>query len=474
MSFFLSPVVDLNCSSQKRRRDSEDCDESAKKLCLPGINSGKAQTPKPTVGNSLSTSLLSQPSSRHSSSGMEMSPKTTDSHLCTEPARGQSTCLEPSSKPTESSCASLSPKPYQTRPPMGAKQAFINSSQNHTSNVIELRSPSRKRSEENDKKDKSSSEVPQKDAGSSPHVQLSRRHSEHSHHSNSVLPAKTPSRGSHVEESRKSDSSAHKPASKTNSDSSCRSTERNKTRSRRPVVIPDDINDLFTPDPMTFLVSHGQKTAKPKINGVVSPTSEKSSSSSTSVSGSSCRKTASPHAVDNHVSSAHQPKSSLPTVTLERVKLEYLKSICSKDSELKNTSSSRQLKHESVKSDVKHTPPLPNNVRPCALETGTSTASSCRSQSPPLQRQASEGHHRKPVHEEDPIDVELDLGLSFALDLDLSQSSHSSEEEQLLSLQEMMERVTKPPDTPEKGAFSEPSTPGHRSCQSNTVSHVFI
>ncbi|XP_038592659.1 SMC5-SMC6 complex localization factor protein 2 [Micropterus salmoides] len=53
--------------------------------------------------------------------------------------------------------------------------------------------------------------------------------------------------------------------------------------------------------------------------------------------------------------------------------------------------------------------------------------------------------------------------------MDLTQSSHSSEDEQLISLQEMMERVTKPTDTPEKDAFSEPSTPGHRSSQSKTL-----
>lgn len=52
----------------------------------------------------------------------------------------------------------------------------------------------------------------------------------------------------------------------------------------------------------------------------------------------------------------------------------------------------------------------------------------------------------------------------------MSQSSQSSEDEQLLSLQEMMERVTKPPDTPEKEAFSEPSTPRHHSSKLRTVS----
>lgn len=481
------PVVDLNCSSQKRHREFEDCnDDSPKKLCVPGVNSGKAQRPNPSAGNTLSTSLPSQPPAKHSSV-LEQSPKTTDSHLCTEPACDPSTRLEQSStfKPTQSSCESLSHKPcIKKRPSVGANQAYINSTQNHTSQLIVLRSPSKdpgeeclkKRIEENDKRDKSSSllssEVPQKDTGSSPQ-------SGHTCRSISVLPVKTLSGVDHMEESRKSDSSTSKPASKTNSGSlSCRTAERNKTpRPRRPVAIPNNIDELFTPDPLTYVVSSGHKTAKPKMDGIKSPTSVKSSSSSTVsstlVTGSSCRKMGSPHAVDAKVSSfssAHHPQISLPTLALERVKLEHLKSTCSKDSELQNgpiTYSSRQLKDESVKSDEKHTSLLPYKVEPSALETGTTTSTSHCSQSPRLARQASE-RRRTPVHEEDPIDVELDLGLSFALDLDLTQSSHSSEEEQLLSLQEMMQRVTKPPDTPEKGAFSEPSTPGHHSCQSKT------
>ncbi|XP_044069597.1 SMC5-SMC6 complex localization factor protein 2 isoform X3 [Siniperca chuatsi] len=464
----LIPAVDLNYSSQKRHREFEDCDDSAKKLCLQGANSGKAQTPKPTVGNSLSTSLMSQPSSRHSSL-LELSPKTTDSHLCTEPASGQSTCVELLStfKPTQSSCASLSPKPcIKRRPSMGAKQAYY--TQNPTVKLIELRSPSKpgeerlkKRSKENDKRDKSSSllpsEVPQKDTGSLPQE---------------------------VEVSRKSDSSTPKPASKPNSGSpSCRTVERNKTaRPRKSVAISNDIDELFTPDPMTYVVSPSHKTAKPKKDGgtIKSPTPENSCSSSnvtsstTPVTGSRCHKTqnftvtTSPHAVDTKVSSsssARHQQMSLPTVALEWVKLENLRSHFSKDGQLKNSpitsSSGRQLKDESVKSHEKHTSLLPNNVRP------DQTSTSHCSQSPLLERQASEGS-RKQVNEEDPIDVELDLGLSFALDLDLTQSSHSSEEEQLLSLQEMMECVTKPPDTPEKGVFSEPSTPGHHSCQSIT------
>lgn len=56
-----------------------------------------------------------------------------------------------------------------------------------------------------------------------------------------------------------------------------------------------------------------------------------------------------------------------------------------------------------------------------------------------------------------PLDLQLGLGLSLGVDLD--QSSQSSEDEPLLSLQEMMQRVAKPPDTPEKGALPEPTTP---------------
>ncbi|XP_034753306.1 SMC5-SMC6 complex localization factor protein 2 isoform X2 [Etheostoma cragini] len=473
-----------NSSSQKRCREFEDCGDGAKKLRLPDINSGKAQTPKPTVGNSLTTSLLSQPSLRNSLDS-EVSPKTTDSHLCTEPAPGQSTHLELSStfKPTQSSCASLSPEPCIRRPSIGAKQAFINSTQDHTLKLREFRSSNpgeerRKRSEENNKRNKSSSflssEVFQKDTSNSRHVQVGRHHTGHTHRT-STLPVKTLSRGNHVGESRKSDSSTPKPALKTNSGSlSCRTVERNKTaRPRKSVAIPNDLDELFTPDPMTYVVGPLHKTVKPKLDGIKSPNSEKSwssstvNSSNTSVAGSLCCKNSSPHAVDTPVSSlpsAQQPQG-LPFVVLKRVKLEDLKSICSKDGELKNvqiTSSGSQFK-----SDEKRTSLTPNSERPCASETGAETATSHCAQSPLLDRQASEGH-RKLVNEEDPIDVEMDLGLSFALDLDPTESSHSSEEEQLLSLQEIMERVTKPPDTPEKGAFSGPNAPRHRSCQSKT------
>lgn len=60
----------------------------------------------------------------------------------------------------------------------------------------------------------------------------------------------------------------------------------------------------------------------------------------------------------------------------------------------------------------------------------------------------------------DPLDLELgeDVELESSV-LSLS-SSHSSETDHLLSLQEIMERSTCVPATPEKMTFSEPSTPG--------------
>ncbi|XP_062285827.1 SMC5-SMC6 complex localization factor protein 2 isoform X1 [Scomber scombrus] len=493
------PVVDLNFTSQKRRRESEGSDDSAKKLCLQDANSGKAQTPKPTAGNSLSSFLV--PPSR-SPSVLELSPKTIDGHLSKEPECGQLTCFEPSStfKPTQLPCAPLSPKPCVKRQPtIGPKQAHISPSQNHAVRLTDVRSPSkpggeilRKGGEENDKRCKSStllsSEVPQKHTGSSSHDQLVSHHSGHNQNNTSASPVRTLSRVQQVEETRKSDHSTPKPASKSNSGSlNCHTPERKKSHPRKPVVVPNDIDMLFTPDPMTYVVYAGHKTAKAKVNGglIKSPSSEKSGSSSAVVSssppitGSVCCETqnstgtGSPHAEDT--TSGHCPQMSMPAVALQRVNLETLMSFSSKDSELRSspvTSSGKQLKDGGVKSDEKHKTLLPNNVRPGALKTDNAvseqTSTPHCSQSALPERQASEGDRKQP-YKEDPVDVELDLGLSFALDLDLTQSSHSSDEEQLLSLQEIMERVTKPPQTPEKGVFSEPTTHGRDICQSKTM-----
>ncbi|XP_069548736.1 SMC5-SMC6 complex localization factor protein 2 isoform X2 [Brachyistius frenatus] len=386
--------VDLNGSPHKRHRDFEHCHENAKKLRFQGANSGKTQTTKPTVGNSPSTSLVSQLSFKQSPV-VELSPKTTDFHLRTYPAAGQSSWPETTStfKPNQSSGISLSPKHCARRPlSMGVKQAYINAFHNQTVTLREIRSSSKpggdggkKRNEENNKRDKSStllsSEAHQKDSNSSHNAEFSSHRSAHTACSPSVLPGKTPSR--------KLDSSTSKPTSEPNSGSlSCRTGEQNKTSgARKHFVNYADIDGLFTPDPITHVVAPHNPTAKPKINGetIKSSTSEKGCLSS--AASSSCTPV------------THPPDSS---------------------------------------------------------------------QSRPLERQASEGGGQR-VNEEDPPDVELDLGLSFALDWDESQSFNSSEDEELISLQEIMRPVAKPPpDTPEKGAFSEPSTPGQHSCRTKT------
>ncbi|MEQ2162018.1 hypothetical protein GOODEAATRI_015613 [Goodea atripinnis] len=167
----------------------------------------------------------------------------------------------------------------------------------------------------------------------------------------------------------------------------------------------------------------------------------------------------------------------LPTVALERIKLEKL-SLCSKDRGIRNspvTSSGRQSKDENIKPLHNDSPTPKANEGLCCSETDTAaslqeTSSPCM-KSTPLEEEESEGS--KEV-KEDSIDVELDLGLSISYDIDVTQSSDSSEEEPLISFQEMMERVTKPPDTPQKEAFSEPSTPGCRSSHSKTLRQCLV
>ncbi|XP_048863687.1 SMC5-SMC6 complex localization factor protein 2 isoform X2 [Brienomyrus brachyistius] len=64
--------------------------------------------------------------------------------------------------------------------------------------------------------------------------------------------------------------------------------------------------------------------------------------------------------------------------------------------------------------------------------------------------------HRGAKEAQDSWELESDLGLGVC---QLSSSSSESEEEPLLSLQQILERSALPPATPQKGAFSEPGTP---------------
>lgn len=252
--------------------------------------------------------------------------------------------------------------------------------------------------------------------------------------------------------------------------------ERNKTsRQRKHVAVPDNIDELFTPDPKTYVVCPPQKSVKPKMEArrIGSTTTEKTSSS---ISRDPCSRpsrvrdhdptAAGSPSVENTKSSiwSVQSQGSFPFVSLVRLKVDD--TYCCEDKFKKNPVTSVS-KDESAKTDEKKSP-LTTEKKPRSPQ---HTQMSPSRHSPPLGRQEGGGDGEQGP-DMDPVDVELDLGLRFSLGLDLTQSSQSSEEEQLLSLQEIMESVTKLPDTPEKGAFSETSTPVCHSSQSKAVSGI--
>ncbi|XP_054885691.1 SMC5-SMC6 complex localization factor protein 2 [Poeciliopsis prolifica] len=443
------PVMDLNSTSQKRRKERQPCLKNAKKPCHKGINHGTTETNGLTPGTSPRSSLDCLPSPK-SSSVFELSPETTNRLLKSELA-----CSASSSTVKPSQLDLVCP---QKMPFTGAKKGFITTE----NNIVKLRLTStqsegspKNQNEENQKKDKSSSsKVRHKECSKPSHVGSVCSNS----NAGCSVPVKT--------ESRKLEGISTKPASKPSLNSlSCSTPERSKaSRVRKPVVVLDDIDQLFTPDPNVYVVRHACKAPKNKMKEqtMKSPTSKKSSS---------CSQIVSPifPPVTQPIQAASSPTSNpiafSPTVTLERLKLE--------DGGIRHSplSSSRsQSKDESFKPqhNLYLKPKTSEGLRCLESDTAASvqeTSPPC-TKAPPLEEEDSDGS--KKGKEEDSIDVELDLGLSISYDIDPSQSSDSSEEEPLISFQEMMDRVAKPPDTPQKETVSEPSTPGCRSSQSKT------
>ncbi|XP_068597601.1 SMC5-SMC6 complex localization factor protein 2 [Brachionichthys hirsutus] len=455
--------VESNHSSQKRRRVFEGSDESAKKGPLQGQYYDKAQTSESSVGNLDSASLASQSPSGHSSV-LELSLKTTDGLLYSEPSSGQSPYLDLLStfKSAQTSpCTSLLPKHCpKKQPPVGAKQTSVTSIAKES-----LLKPGEASNERTTSSAFSFPEAAQKETGRSPSFQL-----------NSLSSSHMDSNTSHENAlKRKSDTATNKSASNPNlSYLGCRTAKRNKgARPRQPIPIPEDINELFTPDPVTYVLHRTHQTAKPTMHGATKNLS--TSGNSTTVAGASCRDAqnvtvvGSPHAEDAKVSSlssASHRQVSLPRVTLQQVSLESVNKLSLKDESFRISPEVTWLgkldKCDGVQLAEKQTAPLPGNVEPCASETDASAAGQTSaphgSPSPLLEKEPS-GNGGQQSNEEDPIDVEQDP--SFSSDLDLSSSSHSSE--QLISLQEMMEPVSMSPDSPEKETFSEPCTTGYHS-----------
>uniref|UniRef100_A0A3P9AJL9 Coiled-coil SMC6 And NSE5 INteracting (CANIN) domain-containing protein n=1 Tax=Esox lucius TaxID=8010 RepID=A0A3P9AJL9_ESOLU len=103
------------------------------------------------------------------------------------------------------------------------------------------------------------------------------------------------------------------------------------------------------------------------------------------------------------------------------------------------------------------------NTSPCTPHRSPSPASALDREGKDEVRKEGQQKPRKCLSfiEKDPLDVELglDLDLSLGLEFELSQESSSSEEDQLPSLQQILDRTARPPDTPVKGTYPSPNTP---------------
>uniref|UniRef100_A0A3Q2XFG2 Coiled-coil SMC6 And NSE5 INteracting (CANIN) domain-containing protein n=1 Tax=Hippocampus comes TaxID=109280 RepID=A0A3Q2XFG2_HIPCM len=418
--FCFSSVASLDHTLQKRRRECEDSDASVKKPCV------REEPPKPPPKTPSKTSAAS---------------------LQPQIPKEQFASLGPSpkSKPDQLPCTRSKPD-VRKRPFLGARQLFI---QSIHGNVIQLGSFSKhtgdvfKTREERGKREKANADAHPKHI-SPPHFSPPRQ----SQHGSSDSSLRTPKRKFHDVH--------HESPSKFNSSPGPPPAKRKKLHQRR-WTIPNDYDELFTPD---VVVSSVPKTAKSRTD---EETEKRPPGCGAAVQSSenSCQK-----GKDSGVTcSAKGPTSSkhlhvsLPIVSLVRLNIESLKSIYGKGKDCSVPPPRRHLTHESLKHDDKNKARQPSTSR--------------RSRALPLN--GSEGRARPHTDKADSVDEDLDLSLGIAFDLESSQTSQSSEEEQLVSLQEIMNHVRKSPAAPDKGAaFSEPSTPGGSSNLLKAVRALFF
>ncbi|XP_051935816.1 SMC5-SMC6 complex localization factor protein 2 isoform X2 [Hippocampus zosterae] len=396
------PVASLDHTLQKRRRECEDSDTSVKKPCV------REEPPKPPPKSPSRTSPAS---------------------LQPQIPKEQFASLGPSPKFKPDLLPSTRSKPdVRKRPFLGARQLFIHSIHG---NVIQLGSFSKHTgdvfkttSEEHDKREKANADPKRI---SPPHFSPPQQSQHGSSESESLRTLKRTFHDVHHESPSKFNSSPGPPPAK-----------RKKLRRRRR-TIPSDYDELFTPD---VIVSSVPKTAKGRTDD---ETEKRPPGCGAAVQSSenSCRK-GKDSGVAQETSSKH-PHISLPSVSLVTLNSKSLKSTYGKGKDCSVPAPRRHSTHESLKHDDKNKARLPSTPR--------------RSRTPPLN--GSEGRVRPHTDQADSVDEDLDLSLGIAFDLESSQTSQSSEEEQLVSLQEIMNHVRKSPAAPDKGAaFSEPSTPG--------------
>ncbi|CAN9499801.1 unnamed protein product [Ophioblennius macclurei] len=448
---FETKVGGFNGFSHKNVLDCATRHENGKKAHFQRPSLGETQTAKPTVGDPRRNSC---PEEALKGRGGPL-----QSH-----AREESICSAPPSAPKhkQSHDAPWPNRCTRIPPAMGAKQFLFNSTER---GVLMIRSSSDPKPSDNGVKNRnglhaktdklhSSPHLPKKDTGCS----SSSHHSGPSANSTSPSAVKPLNRTHPIVERRKSDGNIVKSKPPSCSSNGPSAEKAKAPRARKHVVLPDT-EELFTPDPFTYVGGLPRKTSKPKIEEAPekTPLSRTASGSSTAAPVSPCHKTRtpSPTAVSSQISLSP---------TSKRVKLESISTTSGKSENGPVTSSGSQLKKKSVRVESRAVSPLANSV---SSHTSVDAAASEKT-SAAASRQPRLERRRTDVNE-DPVAMDLDLDLSLALDVDVTQSSQSSEDEQLISLKEIMERAAKPPDTPEKGAFSEPSTPGHHSSQTKNL-----
>ncbi|XP_037104004.1 SMC5-SMC6 complex localization factor protein 2-like [Syngnathus acus] len=343
----------------------------------------------------------------------------TPTHSSKQPAIANErlSCSEPSPN-----CKATAPtKPTVTKQPfLGDRQLQIHS--NH-GNIIQLRSFSKQdpfKLAGRDKRDKTNADVQPKH--SKPVHRRPPRQSQHSSFDSSLKTMK-----------RKHPHSPHKSPSKLDCSLSTPPAKRKKTHHRSKTV-PNDYDQLFTPN---VILKPALKTAKNKTDKETEKRQPRCKPAVQS-SENSCRKgedaggtcPAKVPISSNHV------HISLPYCYVSLVRLTN-KSIGAKSKDWDVPRSCGHSTHGSLKHDDKNKAKRP----------------SASPRSPPTKRS---NKREPPENKED----SLDLSLSIAFDLESSHTSRSSDEEELPSLQEIMNRVRKDSATPDKGdVFSEPSTP---------------
>ncbi|XP_077351008.1 SMC5-SMC6 complex localization factor protein 2 isoform X2 [Festucalex cinctus] len=408
------PAVTLDRPFQKRRRESEDNDAGAKKSCV------RVEPPKPPLRSPPRTFPASLPMLKLSETPNE-----------------RATCFDssPKSKPVQLPC--MPSKPTVTKNTfLGARQLRIHSTHG---DIIQLGSLCNdngdvfKRALETcDKREnKVNAEVQPKNINP-PHFSPPWQ----PQHVSSESPVRTLKHKTH--------NSPHESPSKRNCSLSTPPAKCNKLHHRRR-TIPNDYDELFTPD---VIISPVRKADKTKID---EETAEKTPGCSSTIKSSenSCSKgenSGSTCSIKLPISSKHL-NISLPYVSLVRLNIKDIEpfySTCGKSKDYAELPARRHRTHGSLKHDEEKKAKKPST--------------SCWSRSPPIK--SREGH-RPHADETDSVDEDLDLSLGIGFDLESSQTSKSSEEEQLVPLREIMNHFPKIPLTPDKdAALSEPSTPG--------------